>query len=241
MATRPLAIGVAFIGLVTAASLLTSQATSSKIVVPHALKAPAPLNEPKPIPRVENAAQIRPVKPDVFGVPSLEAQELERIEPREPLSPLGRALSPSEGPPKETILHRPLVTSAGTFSSLGHNVRIKGLIPTDPAQECSDNGQNWPCGVHARTAFRNWLRGRALACVVPPVAAKEVVISDCNLGKLSAGEWLVSQGWARAEAGGPYVALEAEAKKEKRGLFSPAPSVSEMPLSAPNDTLPSGD
>ena len=47
-----------------------------------------------------------------------------------------RALSPSEEPPKPTILYRPLAVAAGLFESQGHTVRIAGIeaiVPADGA------------------------------------------------------------------------------------------------------------
>src|SRR5690606_34771605 len=154
----------------------------------------------------------------------VEHHELERIDAREPLSPIGRAHVPSDGPPKETVLHRPLVTQAGAFEAMGYRIVLPGLLPTPETEQCGEGGAGWPCGIHARTAFRNWLRGRALACVVPPAPPAEVVTTPCLLGAQDAGAWLVGQGWALAKPGDDrYAALEEEARKAGRGLHGAAP------------------
>src|SRR5690606_16307639 len=118
--------------------------------------------------------------------------------------PIGQASDPSKGPPRPTILHRPVAVAAGMFEAQGHTVALAGIEPLDAEEECVSDGVSWPCGVHARTAFRNWLRGRALTCTVPPALGEEVVVSACTLGRHDPAEWLVSQGWVRALADGSY-------------------------------------
>jgi len=178
---------------------------------------------------------VRPVSPDIVAPPPLELRVLERADPREPLSPIGRAHVPSEGPPKETVLHRPVASEAGAFAAMGYRVVLAGLTPTPADATCVADGVSWPCGIHARTAFRNWLRGRALACVVPPAPPAEAVTTPCRLGAFDAGEWLVAQGWARADPeDGRYAALEEEARKARRGLHGPAPAM----VAPPGVTVP---
>lgn len=167
----------------------------------------------------------RPVAPQKIAPPPAGHHMLERIEAREPLSEIGRAHVPSEGPPKETMLHRPLVTRAGAFEAMGYRIVLPGLLPAPEDQMCGEGGTAWPCGIHARTAFRNWLRGRALACVVPTAPPAEPVTTPCRLGKLDAGAWLVEQGWALADpADDRYAALAEEARKAGRGLHGAGPA-----------------
>lgn len=167
--------------------------------------------------------RVRPIAPDVVATPQVDVTALERLEPRTPLSPLGRATRASDLPPKKTLLHRPHAIAAGAFSSMGHVVQLAGIATPNPDEQCDDDGVTWACGVHGRTAFRNWLRGRALSCVVPALPGKEVVVTDCLLGKLDPAEWLVTYGWARAAPDGPYVAQEAQARAAGRGMFGPGP------------------
>lgn len=169
---------------------------------------------------------IRPVAPDLINAPVTEPGRFERVQDRDPLSPMGRAVDPRDLPPQPTALFGPVVTAAGSFEAQGHKVVLAGIEVTDPQQQCGDTGKQWPCGVYARTAFRTWLRGRSLSCVVTPVPVQETVVSDCALGTHNPAEWLVEQGWAKATAGGPYAEIGAQAQKERRGLFGPAPDVS---------------
>lgn len=186
----------------------------------------------------------RPVSPDIVAPPPLDPQGLERVAPREPLSPIGRAHVPSEGPPKETVLYRPLVTEAGAFVAMGYRVILAGLRPTPADETCITDGVSWPCGIRARTAFRNWLRGRALACVVPPAppspSSAEAVTTPCRLGKVDAGGWLVAQGWALPDPADERYAEEARAAREAgRGLHGPAPAAAApLTVTVPDLTEP---
>ena len=229
---RPLALLVALGGLgalVLAAPALRERASSPGTDIP----APAELAEAAEAapPAVPVPLAVRPVAPEIVALPPVERQALVRTEDRAPLGPMGRAHAPSEGPPKETVLHRPLVGEAGAFSAMGYDIVLAGLRPTPAGETCTADGVSWPCGVHARTAFRNWLRGRALACVVPPAPPAEAVVTPCRLGPLDAGEWLVAQGWARADPADDRYAAQAEAARAaRRGLHGRAPAVA-MPSS----------
>lgn len=223
-AMRPLALVIALGGigaLVLAAPLLRARVSPPAEEVPAVAAAEVAAAPPAtPVPFV-----VRPVAPEIVAPPPVEQRVLERIEAREPLSPIGRARVPSEGPPKETVLHRPLVALAGAFGAMGYHVVLAGLRPTPVDETCVSDGVSWPCGIHARTAFRNWLRGRALACVVPPVPPQEALAVSCRLGKLDAGEWLVAQGWAHADPADERYAAQARAAREAGlGLYGPAPA-----------------
>ncbi|MGQ2903804.1 MAG: thermonuclease family protein [Neoaquamicrobium sediminum] len=231
---RPLAAMVALAGLagVSAALLssgdfLTSHKDPAAVEIvpanPEAVAQPDPAVPLLPVP-----SRVRPVAPDVVAAPLVEQEGLERIDPREALG-IGRVRAPSEGPPAETMLHRPVATAAGAFEARGYHVALSGIEVTDADETCGSDGASWPCGVHARTAFRNWLRGRALSCVVPPVAPQDTVVTECKLGGHDTAAWLVAQGWVRAVADGPYAEMEAEAREKGRGLFGAAPSSAAPP------------
>lgn len=166
----------------------------------------------------------RPVAPDVVAAPPIPTDTLERVEARDPLGDKGRAPSLADLPPAETILRRPVVSAAGTFTSQGHTVALAGIDITDVGEKCGEGTTRWPCGIHARTAFRNYLRGRAMTCVVPAIPGSDVVVADCKLGTQNPAEWLVTQGWARAVAGGPYEEAAAAAQSAHRGLYGQAPT-----------------
>jgi endonuclease YncB( thermonuclease family) len=171
----------------------------------------------------------RPIAPKRFAQPFAEgAVQLERIAPRQPLTPP----PPKDNTPKRTLLHRPVVTASGLITYKNGTLRLAGIEVVDPQEVCTDQqGIEWPCGIIARTAFRNFLRGRALSCNAPAGRWEETVTSQCIVGNQDPAVWLVSHGWVRPTAGSDYAALEQAAKDNHKGLYG----------SDPRNLLPVGD
>ncbi|WP_292314267.1 thermonuclease family protein [Mesorhizobium sp.] len=194
-----------------------------------AIPAPAAPQPPNPV------VHSRAIDPDVVAPPELSDQELERVEPRAPLSDLALAGPPK--PPKTkmpgdwngTKLFQPVATAAGLIEAKGYAVAVSGVEAVKADETCSDQGQNWACGARARTAFRSFLRGRAVACAVPPEGGRDTISAECHIGNQDIGQWLVENGWARAAQGGPYVEAENKARSEKKGIFGPAPKLGGLP------------
>jgi len=222
----------------------TQEPATSAIAAPAA---PAP---PKPV------IHSRAIDPEIVAPPDLPDEELERVEPRAPLSDLALA-----GPPKPpkwkkpgdwngTKLFQPVATAAGLIEGKGYAVAITGVDVVKPDETCSDEGKTtWACGARARTAFRALLRGRAVACTVPPEGGRDTISADCHIGNLDVGQWLVENGWARAAEGGPYVEAGNKARTAKKGIFGLAPNLAGLPALpaaepapvAPDSILPADD
>jgi endonuclease YncB( thermonuclease family) len=179
--------------------------------------------------------------------PAPKSGELERVAPRAPLSELGLALPPKPVKPadpgerKAATLYQPVASSAGQIEAKGYSIDIAGVEPVAASEECSFEGTSWPCGARARTAFRSWLRGRAVTCAVPAQPEDGVISTDCRVGRDDVGAWLVENGWARAAAGGPYAEAAEKAEAGKKGIFGPPParvSVTISPDSSATSALP---
>lgn len=173
----------------------------------------------------------------VRGAPPSEVDSagLERIEPRGALSKLGLAL-PSRPMPADwdgTILYRPVATESGLVEAMGYTIAIAGVDSVSPEESCDFAGKSWDCGVRARAAFRSWLRGRAINCIVPPKPEREIIVAECRLGKQDVGQWLVQNGWARAAPGGPYGEAGNQAEQRKKGLFGAPPVKGGLPPAPP--------
>ncbi|MBZ9671158.1 thermonuclease family protein [Mesorhizobium sp. ES1-3] len=184
-----------------------------------AIPAPQP---PKP------AAHSRAIDPQVVAPPELPAGELERVEPREPLSKLALAVPPKPKMPDNwngTKLFQPVAPAAGLIEAKGYSVAVSGIDVVGQDETCTTDGKSWPCGIRARTAFRAFLRGRAVVCLVPPEGGRDRIAVECRIGKLDVGQWLVENGWARAAKGGPYVGAGNKAQSAKKGIFGPAPNL----------------
>ncbi|RWN52617.1 thermonuclease family protein [Mesorhizobium sp.] len=197
-------------------------------------RAPAASANPRPK-AASPEAHSRAIDPEVVAPPQLQPQELERVEPRAPLSELALAGPPK--PPKTkmpddwngTKLFQPVASAAGVIEAKGYSVAISGVDIVRQDETCTDGGKSWTCGTRARTAFRAFLRGRAVVCTVPPEGGRDPITADCRVGNRDVGQWLIENGWARAAKGGPYVETGEKARMARKGIFGPAPSLSGLP------------
>ncbi|MDB5525805.1 MAG: hypothetical protein JWM58_3568, partial [Rhizobium sp.] len=119
-----------------------------------AIPAPAAPQSPKPV------VHSRAIDPDVVAPPELRTGELERVEPREPLSKLALAMPPKPKMPDDwngTKLFQPVATAAGLIEAKGYSVAVSGIDVVPQDETCTTDGKSWPCGIRARTAFRSFL------------------------------------------------------------------------------------
>lgn len=184
---------------------------------------------------------VRPVAQGEFVPPAVEPSGLEREAPRAPLSDLSLALPPKPKVTAEwdgTTLFQPVASAAGRIEAKGVRVAISGVAPLASEESCSFEGKQWNCGTRARTAFRGLLRSRAVVCDMPADAAQGDVVARCRIGRLDVGEWLVANGWARAEAGGPYEDAGKKAESDGKGIYGAPPERFEMTLTPAGSTLP---
>lgn len=184
----------------------------------------------------------RAIDPEAVAPPPLQSEELERIDPRPPLSKLALAMPPKPKMPDDwdgTKLFNPVTSAAGLIEAKGYSVAISGVDIVKQDEICSDNDKSWACGVRARTAFRAFLRGRAVVCKVPPEGGRDLIAAECRIGKQDVGRWLVENGWSRAAKGGPYVDAGEKARTARKGIFGPAPDLSGLPpVPAPPNPAP---
>lgn len=183
--------------------------------------------------------RIRVIAPDVIAVPPVDPSALKRVEPRAPLGDLGMAARPAPqkrdaGKPRVSILirpkrppliHNPVALSAGRIEAQGKVIAIEGIEELPADAQCAGK----PCGMIARTAFRNWLRGRAMACELPEEGmggAKaetdgqdNAITAPCSVGGEDVAYWLAVHGWIfKATAKDPEGGVE-EARSSGAGLY----------------------
>jgi endonuclease YncB( thermonuclease family) len=207
--------------------------------------APATSAVPDPQP-AKPVMPSRAIDPEAIAPPPLPAEELVRVEPRAPLSDLALAGPPKLKMPDDwngTKLFQPVATAAGLIEAKGHSVAISGIDVVKQDETCTDDGKAWACGIRARTAFRAFLRGRAVVCQVPPEGGRDLIAAECRIGKQDVGQWLAENGWARAVAGGPYVEAGDKARAAKKGVFGAAPNLSGLApapsvVTAPTEAQP---
>lgn len=236
------AAGAAGFLLITCAVILTSPSFIRPVVSRPKPAASAPA--PGPASRVEPSKAVkRKTATASASQDETSGQDTgpERVEPRDPLSQIGQALPPKPPMPgdwKGTVLFNPVATAAGSIEAKGYTVTLGGVTPMSPDETCTFEGRDWPCGLRARSAFRAWLRGRAITCVVPPEPERDAIAAACTLGKQDIGAWLVTNGWARAD-GDAYADLGSAASKDGKGIFG-RPGPTDAPTSSiTSSTLPS--
>lgn len=201
--------------------------------------------QPAPETVRQPAGHSRAIDPEVVAPPSLGDEPLERAAPRPPLSDLSLALPPKPKAPGEwkgKPLFQPVATAAGMIEAKGHRIAISGIEITKPDETCIDPaGKSWGCGLAARTAFRAFLRGRAITCAAPAKGAPGTAVAACSVGKQDLGIWLVENGWARPTKAGPYADAGAAADKAGKGIFGAAPDLSGLPPPPTSVETPSMD
>lgn len=181
----------------------------------------APAQSESPKKSALQATGPRVIAPVQFAQPFAEqANNLERIAPRQPLTPP----KPVDTSPRPTLLHRPTVVAAGMVSYKQGSLTFEDIDPVKPEEICNGpSGVPWPCGIIARTAFRNFLRGRALSCVVPQGHWENVIVANCLVGKQDPAAWLVSHGWSRASKNSTYGPMHTKARDQSKGVYGGDP------------------
>lgn len=141
----------------------------------------------------DKVRQVTP--PEVLPAPELSGVLVERL-PAKELPP-----KPPR-PPKPDQWLRPKVVSAGIFKSNGKTIKLTGIAPLQLEKKCEDKlGNFWPCGMFARTALRQFVRGRPIECAPTEGAEVAIIETRCSLAGFDISAWLVWQGWGVPEDG----------------------------------------
>jgi hypothetical protein len=161
---------------------------------------------------------------------ALETTQLQRLDPRAPLSVLASPVPPLPPPDPDSLpkrwrmVHQPVALAAGIIEAGGATMLLPGIDVVAVNETCAaPSGQSWPCGMAARTAFRAYLRGRALNCRLPDARVESGVLAECLLQGEDPAQWLVSHGWAKAKADGPFGAQAQAAEQARLGIYGPPP------------------
>ena len=194
----------------------------SAVVQPQGTAVAPPVSEePATTSPQQPSVALRPIQPGVVAIPPVDPSTLERVDPRPPLS-----APPADKPlrkPPDPLMHRPVAEAAGIVDAEQHRITIAGIEPVADAETCSKpDGSTWPCGRAARTAFRAFLRGRAITCDLPDGDVPEAFTARCKLGPRDIGAWLVANGWSRP--GGDYAEEARLAREGKRGIWGDGPA-----------------
>jgi len=121
------------------------------------------------------------------------------------------------------------VEDGDTIILLGKTIRMQGIdapefIPTKPEfqQQCEREGKKWECGKES-TAFLKKLIGESeVNCFVEALDKYQRILARCKAEKLDLNSEMVREGMAIAykHYDETYLPEEAEAKKNKKGLWA---------------------
>jgi hypothetical protein len=174
-----------------------------------------------PTPPARAQSSARDVGRGLIAAPLLQpGQPLERIAPEQEAAPAIEARPPAsaEKEEKSFLLFGPVAINAGTITADGRTIQLSDILPVDAGRKCQrPDGSQWPCGMAARTALRQFLRGRAVACTLDD-QQQRVVTASCKIGRQDIAEWLIEQGWAEAGASSPFGALSEASRAMGRGI-----------------------
>ncbi len=187
----------------------------------------------KPTPETTNA---RNVGGGLVVAPLVPDGPLERVaalpQPTPPSQPEPEVASvPESKAIRWRLVFNAVATSAGILQTAETAIVIPGIDAVSADEDCtSPSGMIWPCGMVARTAFRNYLQGRALNCHLPDKNDNKAIVAECLLQGQDPAAWLVEQGWARAKPDSPFAKLAETAKTSNRGIYGQPPAGVEVIL-----------
>ncbi len=171
----------------------------------------------------------RSVGRDLVSTPQVAGGPLERIAALpQPTPPIGPEPDIPSVPDPQSLRWRlvfnAVATSAGILQAGETALVLPGIDAVSVDETCrTSSGASWPCGMVARTAFRNYLQGRALNCNLPYEAQDKAIVAECLLLGQDPAAWLVEQGWARTKPNSALADLAAAAKTLNRGIYGQPP------------------
>ncbi|RFB99353.1 hypothetical protein B5K11_02680 [Rhizobium leguminosarum bv. trifolii] len=234
---RPTAIFTGLIGMVVVAGLLmagearlrggtdgeTASAEETATAVDSAPKAgePAVISDD----RAEVIAQSAEPAAQHPAPPSPGPTDGAAPKPADSEQPAETAARQAAGPAVKTPMElaRPAVDNAGLLSFGERKLQLAGIEPTPADRICGPAGRQWPCGMMAKTALRQLLRNRSIACDVDAAEWTETAIAACRLGTQDLSAWLAENGWAEAAAGSPLAWAAEKARQAGKGLYGDDP------------------
>lgn len=112
------------------------------------------------------------------------------------------------------------VVDGDSLEMSGRRLRLDGIDAPELAQICARAAAPYPCGRVARDRLADLAAAGPLACTGSRRDRYDRLLVTCRAGGRDLGAEMVRAGWAVSYGG--YRAEEAEARREKRGLWSGA-------------------
>lgn len=143
-----------------------------------------------------------------------------------PLMLIGRtdartSLSSTRG--HATLTGRAEAVDGDTLAVGGIRVRLEGIDAPEAEQTCTDaRGAVWACGQEAQRALARLVANVIVSCEERGLDKYKRLLGVCRVGPVEVNAELVRRGlaWAFTRYSQSYVALEAEARRGKVGIWS---------------------
>jgi endonuclease YncB( thermonuclease family) len=103
------------------------------------------------------------------------------------------------------------------------DIRLYGIDAPEYRQSCFDKSRiEYACGKQAATILRGLVKDQQVTCSSIDTDRYGRAVSICKIDKLDLNAEMVRQGWAVAYSKHSlnYVAIEAEARRAKRGIWA---------------------
>jgi endonuclease YncB( thermonuclease family) len=121
------------------------------------------------------------------------------------------------------IAGSPRIVDGRTLEVAGQEVRLFGIDAPDLDQVCRHGGRDYQCGKVARATLWELVAGLDVSCTpeAEVAAPQGSIAASCTAGDRDLNQSMVAAGWALADRAATerYVAIEADARKARRGLW----------------------
>ena len=115
----------------------------------------------------------------------------------------------------------PTVIDGDTLEVAGQRLDLYGVDAPEIEQTCGAGGRDYPCGIVARAALMDLTAGAEVVCRIEGRTQAGGTAATCFAGGYDLGEGMAHTGWGVAdrELTDRYVAVEAQARAARRGLW----------------------
>jgi len=118
----------------------------------------------------------------------------------------------------ETITGTARAADGDTLTLDGHRIRLVGMDTPEMMQVCKRDGEDWRCGVAARSRLAEFLRAGPVTCRTQGRDKYDRLLARCETQAGDLGARMVREGLAVAYGG--YEDEEQFAKAERKGLWA---------------------
>ena len=117
----------------------------------------------------------------------------------------------------ETITGTARAADGDTLTLDGHRIRLAGMDTPEMMQVCKRDGEDWRCGVAARSRLAEFLRAGPVTCRTQGTDKYNRWLARCQTSAGDLGARMVREGLAVAY--GAYEDEEQFARAERKGLW----------------------